>query len=199
MAPLLLYDISIGGLETRVGIFGCTLSSSSPMQTLLSKSQKLSEGVQVTLQLVDAERIASPLHLLFATHHALSAFHEGTQQAKTIGMEILRYAAAQRQIGRALEVLGVSHSTTYLGGVLFNQPPEILRKIYAKLLIEIQAEDTPQVLEIACTTKAEAIKGSFNISDAEINAVLVSKDSTGEFNAITKLVYERCALLSIEK
>lgn len=199
MTPLLLYDISIGGAETSVGVFGCTLSSSSPTEALLSRSQKLADGMKATLQLVDAERIASPLHLLFATHHALRAFHHGTQRAKTIGMEILRYAAAQRQISRALEILGLTRSTIQIGGVLLNHSPQMLRKVYTKLLSEINAEDTPLVLEIANRTKAEAIQCAFDISATEIEAVLTSKNPVDQFNVIAKLVYERCALLSIEK
>ncbi|MFX1474283.1 MAG: KEOPS complex subunit Cgi121 [Promethearchaeota archaeon] len=199
MSPLLLYDITIGGADTRVGIFGCTLLPSSPTEALLSTGQKIADEEKVTLQLVNAERIASPLHLLFSTHHALRAFHTRTQRAKTIGMEILRFAAAQRQIARALELLGVSSSTIHVGGVLLGQSHEKLQNIYSKLLTQIGAEDTPQVLEIVNSTKAKSIQRAFNINAAELNAVTISKDLIGQYSAIAKLVYERCALLSLEK
>ncbi len=199
MAPLLLHDITIDGKENIVGIFGCTLLSPSSKESLLSKCQRLASEMKVNAQLVDAERIASPVHLLFATFHALQAYHHGTQRAKTLGMEILRYAAAQRQITRALESLGVTHSTTQVGGVLLDQSQDLLHHFYTKLLSEINAEDTPQVLEISDSSKAEAVKSTFNISVAEIEAVLTSKYQTAHFDAIAKLVCERCALLSIEK
>lgn len=199
MAPLLIFDIIIGEEQNTVGIFGCTLSSSQSTESLLSRSQRLADAVKVTLQLVDAKRIAGHLHLLFATNHALQAFHHGTQRAKTVGMEILRYTAAQRQIARALELFGVTRSTTQLGGVLLGDSQGTLLSIYTQLLSEIGAQDTPQVLEISTRTKAEEIQCAFNISDVEIGAVSTSKDTLSQFQVIAKLVYERCALLSIEK
>jgi tRNA threonylcarbamoyladenosine modification (KEOPS) complex Cgi121 subunit len=155
--------------------------------------------MKVTIQLVDAEKIATPLHLLFATHHALRAFHQGTERAKTVAMEILRYTAAQRQITRAIEILGVTHLTIHIGGVLLNRSQETLRKVYTSLLSAINAEDAQQVLEISNTSKAEAIQAAFNISAAELDAVQISRNQIDHFNAIAKLVYERCALLAIEK
>ncbi len=199
MTPLLLYDITVGGEENIVGIFGCTLLIPSSTESLLSKSQRLADDMKATLQLVDAERIASPLHLLFATHHALQAFHQCTQRANTVGMELLRYAASQRQITRALDILGVTDSTTQVGGVLLGGSQESLRLIYLKLLSEIGAEDTPQVLEINSSAKAEAIQLAFDLGSTELEAILATDSPVDRYHAITKLVYERCALLAIEK
>jgi KEOPS complex subunit Cgi121 len=198
MAPIALYDIVLDGEQTSVGVFGCT-PSASPTDSLLAKSQQFAEDGTVTLQLVDAGRIAGPRHLLIATYHALQAFHYGTQRAKTVGMEILRYAAAQRQITRALELFGVSRSTTQLGGILLGKPQDALRRLFKKLLSEIDAEDTPQVLEISTSTKARAIQRAFKISTTEIKAVLTATDHVSRFQVIARLVYERCALLSLEK
>ena len=199
MVPLASYDIVIDGERTPVGIFGCTPSASSSTNSILSRSQKLSEDESVTLQLVDARRIAGPLHLLFATYNTLQAFHYGIQRAKTVGMEILRYTAAQRQIARALDLFGVTRTTIQLGGVLLGKPKETLRRIYTKLLSEIGAEDTPQVLEISTSEKVEEIKRAFKINELEIKAAFSGIDSASKFQVIALLVYERCALLSIEK
>ena len=199
MTPLLLEGITFDGTETMVGVFGCTLLSPSSKESLLSQSQSLADDMEVIVQLVDAKRIASPAHLFFATLHALQAFHYGFQRAKTQGMEILRYAAAQRQISRALDVLGITHSTSQVGGVVIDGSQGLLRRFYAKLLREIGGKDTPQVLEISDSEKAKAVKSAFNISASEVETVLTSKDQIGRFDAIAKLVCERCALLAIEK
>lgn len=60
-----------------------------------------------TVQLLDARGIAGEKHILNATIHAINAFKRKNNIAKDLGMEICLRASAQRQIARAIEILGL--------------------------------------------------------------------------------------------
>ncbi|MDP3035531.1 MAG: KEOPS complex subunit Cgi121, partial [Methanobacteriaceae archaeon] len=60
-----------------------------------------------TVQLLDARGIAGEKHILNATIHAINAFKRKNNIAKDLGMEICLRASAQRQISRAIEILGL--------------------------------------------------------------------------------------------
>ncbi|MDO9044407.1 MAG: KEOPS complex subunit Cgi121 [Methanobacteriaceae archaeon] len=60
-----------------------------------------------TVQLLDARGIADEKHILNATIHAINAFKRKNNIAKDLGMEICLRASAQRQISRAIEILGL--------------------------------------------------------------------------------------------
>lgn len=197
MAPLQLHEVRIGPTKHIVGIFGSTLSQSIPPMTLLERMQPVTNSAQVTFQAVNAAFIASPDHLLFAAMHALTAFHRGTNRASTLATEILRFAAAQRQISKALDTIGLDASTQHVGGVLIHTDAAHLKGVYQEFLRLAPATDTPSVLEIASNEKLVRIQKLFQITDLELEAISSTDSFTERTQAVQKLIYDRCALLAI--
>ncbi len=62
---------------------------------------------KATIQLLRADRIFGAAHLTSAIEKAERSFSAGTAMAKTMGMEILLYAAAERQTSEALRKVGI--------------------------------------------------------------------------------------------
>jgi len=199
MTNLLLHEVRVDGSLHIVGVFGCTLPSSIPVSTLLSHSQTIAGEIGVTFQLFDADRVAGPSHLLFAALHALHAFQRGVQRASTLGMEILRFAAAQRQISRALALLGVRDNTSRLAGVILDDSPQPISQAHSRFLALTGAKPAPQILQIESKAKEEHIRQVFDISDMELAAIAASNRRLDRRIALTKLVLDRCALTAIEK
>jgi tRNA threonylcarbamoyladenosine modification (KEOPS) complex Cgi121 subunit len=180
-------------------VFGCTLAASTAVTTLLEYGKKVAAHFNITLQLADASYVAGASHLLVAAMHALRAFERGTKRADVLGTEILRFAAAQRQITRALSLMGIKNDTRSLGGVLLGKSPEALPMAYQEFLNLSGARDAPTVLEITSPAKAATVQALFEITPAEVDATAISHRQKDRYQAIMKLVYERCALLATSR
>jgi len=199
MTNLILHEVKVDDSSHVVGVFGCSLPSPVPTSTLLDHSRAIAEELGVTLQLFKADRVAGPHHLLFAALHALHSFQRGVQRASSLGMEILRFAAAQRQISRALTLLGITDDTRRLAGVILNESPSVLRQAHTRFLAVTGAEDAPQTLQIRSPAKENQIRQAFDISEKELAAIAASRHASDRRAALAKLVFDRCALTAIEK
>jgi KEOPS complex subunit Cgi121 len=149
----------------------------------LSALKEVSSRHGCAIQALDADKVVSNEHLLFATEKALQAFAKGRNIAKDLGVEILRYASGERQIERALSI-GLSSSTSRVALVLAPAPGRSMagcRFPDASELSSVVEEDG-----LGCTFKAGAVKEAFGISEDEILAAGIAR--------IPDLVLERVAL-----
>jgi KEOPS complex subunit Cgi121 len=78
----------------------------------------------INVQLFRADRVFGKLHIVRAVEHATRAFSQGRNLADDVGMEILLYAAAERQIGKAITKMGVAEGTGSIALVIIGQAPE---------------------------------------------------------------------------
>ncbi len=88
------------------------------VKTVLDLADLVSKKHGVTVQLFDADAVYNQRHLETAILHAERAFQEGRNAAKSLGAEILLYAAGERQVQRAIEAAGIrvgSKRTVILG------------------------------------------------------------------------------------
>jgi len=197
MCGLIIHNVTIGKTSHPVAVFGCNLTSTHSATTILNTGQVIADKLQVTLQLVNAARVAGFHHLLFAAIHALQAFHQGTQRALNLGLEILRFAAANHQIGRALKILGITDKTKEIAGVILGGSPKILQHAYMQFLTETGAKNSEEILEIISNEKEKELLKTFKISSVELDATTLSQETKDRRQAIKKIIYDRCALLSI--
>lgn len=89
------YNIQIAGFRSNITDF----------KNLMNTTNKLSKNG--TVQLLNADGIAGREHILHATVHAIKAFERNENIAKDLGLEICVRASAQRQISKALSILGI--------------------------------------------------------------------------------------------
>jgi KEOPS complex subunit Cgi121 len=83
-------------------------------------SKNLPKGC--TVQLLDAKGVAGREHVLHATIHALNAFRRDENIANDLGLEICVRASAQRQISRAIDILGLKKGPMDICAVLIGCP-----------------------------------------------------------------------------
>jgi tRNA threonylcarbamoyladenosine modification (KEOPS) complex Cgi121 subunit len=199
MAPLTLYDVIVDNTPHQVGIFGCTRATSLQPTEINTLTQQVVGDQDITIVLADADFIAGAQHLLFATIHALTAFSRQTNRATTKQMEILRFAAAKRQISHALNLLGISKSTRRFAGVLVNSTASALQSSYEMLLELTEAKDNAKVLKLTTSKKAKAIQEIFQITADELRTICPASKPAERYKALQKLVFERCALQAISR
>ena len=150
------------------------------------------ETGNVTVQFFDAKFVAGYEHLYFAVLNALTAFKNGLGISKNLAVEILLYAAAERQIRNAVQLLGVREDTAEVAVVVLAESKDEVVKALDKVSSIIQAEEDESILEID-DEKFETIRKLFNVSDLELEAKLERKGLEKE--ALKELIIERVALL----
>ncbi len=151
---------------------------------------------EVCVQFFDARLIAGWEHLFFAALNALKAFESGVNASNSLAIEVLLFASAQRQIKRAVELLGIKPETSAAAVLVMTETPQEVTEILNTVSGLVLGERDDSVLELT-KEKIEAIKSFFEISDLELQAKLEEEDL--EKGALTDLVIEHMALLVTQK
>jgi tRNA threonylcarbamoyladenosine modification (KEOPS) complex Cgi121 subunit len=114
-------------------------------------------------------------------------------------MEILRFAAARRQIAQALDQMGISKTTRRFGGVLTNSKVASLERAYREFISIVEGTDDTSVLEITSEHKEQVLQKAFEIHEDELAVISPSTKPVDRRQALKKIVYDRCALLAISR
>jgi len=150
----------------------------------------------VHIQFFDAKMIAGWEHLYFAALNALNAFENKTNISKSVAVETLLYASAQRQIEKAVELLGIKPESSEVAVLIVaetEQGATSMLKAVSQLMI---GERDDSVLGLN-SGKFKGIKGLFGISNLELEAKLEKEGFEKE--ALIDLVIEHMALLATQR
>jgi tRNA threonylcarbamoyladenosine modification (KEOPS) complex Cgi121 subunit len=146
------------------------------------------------VQFFNAGLVASWQHLYFAVLNALLAFKNGRSISKSLAMEVMLYASAQRQIRKAIDFVGVKCAVVDVAVVIIGESAESVEALLSAVSEHIGKTPDDAVLEIS-KEKAERIREAFGVTETELGAVL-EKDNSAD--ALVDLVIERVALLSTQ-
>jgi KEOPS complex subunit Cgi121 len=148
----------------------------------------------VETQFFDAKFIATWQHLYFALLDALTAFRNGMSISKSLAMESMIYASGQRQIRKAVELVGIAVGTSEIALVIIGNDSEIAKSMLSKISENINRISDDTVLELS-EEKQRTVQEKFAISDLELKAIV--KDGNLK-EALTNLVIERMAILATQ-
>jgi KEOPS complex subunit Cgi121 len=148
----------------------------------------------VEIQLFDGKFVATWQHLYFAALNALTAFKNKENISKSIAMETMLYASAQRQISKATKLLGIKPNSSEIAVLIIGEKPETVRSTLAMVSKHVKSESDDKVLELS-NEKAKSIQKIFEISNVELKTITRKDDSE---RALTDLVIERMALLATQ-
>jgi KEOPS complex subunit Cgi121 len=161
------YNIQIAGFKSNINDFG----------NLMSNINKISKNC--TIQLLNADGIAGREHILHAAVHAIKAFERNENIAKDLGLEICVRASAQRQISKALSILGIREGKMNICAVAVDCSENIMDEL----------EDILDKKDDTVLYPDEALlKDIYSISEGEI------KTASG----ISNVMVERTTLLILE-
>lgn len=167
-------------MENNIQILGFS-SIVNNIQELMEKINNIivKDSENCIIQLLNADGIANRKHIYHATIHALNAFKRDDNIANDLGLEICVRASAQRQISKALNILGLKKGVNNICVVAVDCNEDLadeLEKILGKRNDKVLKADKTLLKEI------------YNISDQEI-------ETSG---GITNIMIERTSLLILE-
>jgi KEOPS complex subunit Cgi121 len=176
--------------DSHINIIGFKNVKINNITAFLERFRREKAGA--VIQFFNAERVAGPQHLYFAALNALNAFEKRTNISNSLTVETLLYASAQRQIKKAVEMLGIKQNSSEVAVLIIaknRQENDACASLIASL---IPGERDDSVLELT-DKKMKLIKNLFRISNLEFEAKL--KREGLEKEALTDLVIEYTALL----
>jgi len=155
------------------------------------KTHRKQTPQQTDIQFFDAQLIASPNHLYFATLNALQAFQNKTNISKSIAMETMLYASAEHQIQKAITRLGIKPQTQTMAIVIVAKEQNHIEELLRTLTEFIGTKPDNTVLELTKEKEAQ-IHQTFQITSTELEILTNNKTKT------TDLVIEQIALLATQ-
>ena len=150
------------------------------------------EQREITVQLLNAELIATWQHLYFALINALTAFYTKRNISKKVAVEIILYASAQRQIRKAIELIGVKCNTANVAVVITSEDQDAVASALNSVSKHTRSKPDETVLGLS-EGKISKIRSAFNISEIELKTI---EKSDAIQQGLVDIVCERMALLS---
>lgn len=148
----------------------------------------------VEAQFFDADLVATWQHLYFAVLNALMAFQNKRNISKSIAVEVMLYASAQRQIKKAIAKMGVKQGSSKVAVVIIGSNETLVDAGFVAVKNCLGLDADASVLELS-KEKLLRIKSAFSISEAELEVATLK---TGTAPVLVDLVVERVALLSTQ-
>jgi KEOPS complex subunit Cgi121 len=158
----------------------------------LLKTMRGGKQTNIAVQFFNANLIATWEHLYFAVLDALMAIRTGRNISKNLAVEIMLYASAQRQIKKAIELVGVKTVCSNIAVVVVGESPAVVESVVASISKHFGKEPEENVLELS-PAKVQGLRRAFTITENEL--AVVTKQGNAE-RALVDLVIERMALLS---
>jgi tRNA threonylcarbamoyladenosine modification (KEOPS) complex Cgi121 subunit len=152
----------------------------------------LPEDVEV--QFFEADLVASWQHLYFAVLNAFVAFKTERNISKSVAVEVMLYASANRQISKAIELTGVKPSSTNVATVIISEKPNSIKLGVSTVANRIGKMPNETVLELS-SEKTARIMETFGISELELETAPANCNYQ---QALVDAVIERVALLSTQ-
>lgn len=162
---------------------------------LLSLVQNKDESL-LAVQLFNASMIVDVQHLLSASQNALNAWNGGYAMARALEVEIAVYASAQRQIGRALDSVGVSDELETVAIVVIGNDDLIVQNAIEDFKERIgPLSSAPFPADI---TRLQMLMDHYGIERREVDLMSREDDSEAIREALSKCVVSRVSMVSLD-
>lgn len=163
----------------------------SDIDDFLSRLLIFSKNKELVVQAFDAEVVFGSDHLISATKHAQRAFRQGMNATNSLPLEILLYAAGERQIHKAIKKIGIKLGKQKIAFVLIDEKKRTVNKtkcdaVIDSLLGSFHLIRDDKVLEGDIDTLRR-----FGIKDLEIRTIPENK--------FGELILEKVAMVDVIK
>ena len=162
-------------------------------KNLISDFSKLLTSGKISGAILNADIIATWKHLYFASVQAIDSFQKGVSIARTLDIELILHIAAERQIKKAFEKVGIQSDTSHCAILLLTPPCKNPELQYHHPIQALFSGDPNPDLLVLSDKKREAIINLYDIPSG--SSCSVEADKSHIVNHIINLG----ALVALEK
>lgn len=150
----------------------------------------------IAIQFLDSCLIVDEMHILSASQNAINAWGGEYAISRSLGLEIAVYASTQKQIGKALDSIGVKDGLERIALVVVSKSKQPLIECINTLISEI-GEDVVEPFKIN-NERLTMLMRFYEISIKEIESLTSSKELDKLQDALSRCVRSRISLVAIE-
>ena len=177
-----------------IGIAGFNDVAIKRPESFLRKIERQKPS-NVDIQFFDADYIATWEHLYFAALNALAVFENCQNISKSLAMETLLFAAAEKQIIKATELVGIKSTSQRIAVLVVGKESKTVMSTMLLIARHLGRQSDETVLELG-EGKIRLIQHIFNIKSLELETLMEDNDSK---RAMIDLVIEKMALSTIKR
>jgi tRNA threonylcarbamoyladenosine modification (KEOPS) complex Cgi121 subunit len=188
----LLFEIPEFGLYVWISAFDTKLAH---VEHVLQRIQEKLPGV--CAQLVDLDRVAGSRYLFLATFNAIKSFHTNQPISRSLGLEILLYVAANRQISVSLIRVGITANTRRIAALAVGDSTDLVSAAEGLLAELLKSRSLDELVDEWPPQRVDNVLSGFGIGDKEVRAII--RKGEARTKAIERLAIERSAMLALKK
>jgi KEOPS complex subunit Cgi121 len=157
-------------------------------------NQLRSKPAHVEVQLLRADLVAGIEHLRLAANKALRSFYGKKPRSRSLAVELLLFVSCQRQISKAIKLLGVEPADEGVVLVALGKSRGSLQELEERSN-SIFGDTDQSLIEIGSKAKFANLQLAYSVSNREVEAARFEGES--KTDVLKRLIIERSALLSI--
>lgn len=188
MLELLIEKLAIKDGELCIGISENKNSRGLDTDKLLELAKSLSKSV-LAFQFFNSMMIVDEMHLLSGAQNAVNALKGDYMISRTLDVELVVYVSAQRQIGRALDIMGVNDELSSVGVVCIDEDEKKVRECLMRIEEKVGEEISPMFSPTS--EKINSLMKNFGITELEMKQFKDSDDLSTRNQALSKCVVSR--------
>jgi tRNA threonylcarbamoyladenosine modification (KEOPS) complex Cgi121 subunit len=192
---VLFEKISKGEKEVIVGVAEVANSKGLSKDQLVTLMGDYSRDL-MAVQFFRAEAISGVGHILSAAQNAVNAWEGEYRKTRTLSMELLVYSSAQRQIGHALDKMGVHDDMESVAIAIIGEDQSTVKNRFQELVTTVGDEIIPMFAP--SSERFQTVMTHFGIELREIEVLTQSAKLEDKMSALTRCVASRVSLVALE-
>jgi len=161
------------------------------IDTFVQQLLAFSKQEHLVIQAFDARLIYGKDHLISATTHAKRAFQQGTNATNSLALEILLYAAGERQIQKAIKKIGIKKGKQPIVFIITDSVNQKSNTTIKKSMVQRLLKTFQLTLDETLIKGDKYTLKRFGITDVELSTI--REEKYGD------LILEKMALVDVIK
>jgi len=160
----------------------------------LKLAKALSESV-LAFQFINSTMIIDKMHLLSSAQNAVNAMNGEYMISRSLDVELIVYTSAQRQIGLALDIMGVKDQLASVAAVCIDEDEKKIRQCLTDVSKRVGEEVTPMFNP--SSEKIRSLMETFGITGLEIEQFTDKSDLVSRSQALSKCLVSKVSQVAL--
>jgi KEOPS complex subunit Cgi121 len=191
---LLIEKLAIKDGTLYIGISENSNTRGLDTDDLLDLAKSLSNSV-LAFQFFNSMMVVDELHLLSGAQNAINALKGDYMISRSLDVEIVVYISAQRQIGRALDLMGIKDQLSSVGIVCIDEDEEKVRSCILEATERVGEEVSPMFNPTQ--EKITSLMETFEITELEMKQFTDETDLVSRTRSLSKCIVSRVSQVAL--
>ena len=180
--------------EFSIGISEIENTNQLNIEHLLEVAKALSKSVSA-FQFFNSSMIIDEFHLLSSAQNAVHAMQGDYMISRALDVELVVYSSAQRQIGVALDIMGLKNNLSTLGVVCIDKDESKVHACLGEVSSRVGKMVSPMF--VPTPKKVNSLMDIFGVSEEELNQFIEENDLESRAQALSKCIVSRVSMVAL--